>query len=1047
MQDPPLEIRLLGVPDVWIHGERWRGPRSYKEWWLLAILVLEGERGVHRRKLARWLWPDAVYDERRAAYLNKSVTVLRKALGSEKGRLTSRAGVLRLDTNAALVDLRQFGEAVENRDLAAAASVHRGPLLESLREQEIGDELLARVSWERTFCLMRLEALRGDPPAVRRAFQEHCRRLDALGTAELRQPPPEHSLACEELVERATAHASTGNPSTVDLGAAAREQPRYASNLPLPLSTLVGRDGAIRKARRMLGSARLLTLAGTGGVGKTRLAIEVARELADEESEPYPDGIWFVDLSPLTDAARLPQALAAALGLREGAGADLLISLETYLHERRLLVVLDNCEHLLAAGDQEGCALLVDRLLRSSPGLRILATSRRSLGVSGERVWRVPPLALPPETSGALTDRSTSEGRVSLSGGPPGPGVRASVAALQDYDATRLFVERALLADSNWAATEENAPAVAEICRLLDGLPLAIELAAARVSALSVEEIAAQLKSARRARSDVLSGTREPARHQSLRACLDWSYDLLSSAQQQVLRRLSVFAGGCTVQACEAVLSGSGIKVREVVGLLSNLVESSLLGRNGGRETRYWLLETVRTYAAARLIESGEAVTARRRHQEYFLRMAEEAAPELTGTNAANWLNRLQAEHANLRSALRATRAETARAPALRMVCALWRFWQIRGHLTEGRHWLEATLNAGARGACSQEEDEEPTMCEALTAEALLAAGTLAQSQGDLRAAEAHYEASLAIWERIGCERHLASIYNSLGWLASNRADPERSERLHNQALAVAESAGDNERSATALTSLAALARADGDYPRARSLCEQALARRRASGNRLGIAAALRGLAWTALAMGSCEHAEALIREAMAIFVDTGHRTDVAGCLTCLGLIAEHRGDLRRARGFQERYLQAAEELGHRQGAAMAQLCLGRLAAKGGETSQAAAFYEESLSYWRDWPADVLPPDYVEATASLAAAAGRAEAATRLFAAAAGLRQRIRLAPQAREQAEIASQIQSLRRMLDERRFSDASARGQAMDKAQAMGVVAQLLSSLRGTA
>jgi predicted ATPase len=460
--------------------------------------------------------------------------------------------------------------------------------------------------------------------------------------------------------------------ATPDQGAEPRA---VANNLPAPLTPLIGRERDLAALTDLLQqpSIRLVTLVGMGGMGKTRLALHLAGELAGH----YTDGVRLIELAALSDPSLLPQAVVAALGLREASGQPLDQVFARELRAKHLLLVLDNCEHLADA-----CRLLAEQLLRICPGLTILATSREVLQITGERVWPVPALAT--------------------------PGIEVATRELLSYESIQLFVERASAANPAFALHTPNAPAVAQICRRLDGIPLAIELAAARLRHLTVEEIAARLDD----RFELLtagSATAVP-RQRTLRTAIDWSYSLLSPAEQALLRRLAVFAGGWTLQAAEAVASEWSIENEElrndhgieqfsmlnspfsILELLSQLVDKSLLIVDQRHDTaRYRLLETMRAYAHERLADADELDVARERYLAYFVQLAEEAEPHLFAADQIAWLERLALEHDNLRAAIDFA-MERADAPtALRLVTALRSFWYTRGHYDEGR---QRTLRA-----------------------------------------------------------------------------------------------------------------------------------------------------------------------------------------------------------------------------------------------------------------------------------------------------------------------------------------------------------------
>ena len=467
-----------------------------------------------------------------------------------------------------------------------------------------------------------------------------------LVLAQARPRPPRDSLP------RTTAEASCGFTLMVTSAAPGRSA---RHNVPASLTSFLGREREVAEVRARLAAGRLLTLTGVGGCGKTRLALEVARVVLDQ----YPDGVWLVELGPTADAALVPHSVAAVVGARETAGQSTVNALASRLRARRLLLVLDNCEHLLDA-----CAQLVDVLLRACPEVRVLATSREALGITGEVAWRVPSLPV------------------------PDPHHLPQLAELRANPAVRLFTERASATQSQFVLTERNAPAVAQVCARLDGIPLALELAAARVAGLAVDQLAARLGQ----RFRLLTGGSRTAlpRQQTLRATLDWSYDLLSQPEQMLLERLSVFAGGWTLEAAEVVCSGAGIEVSDVTDGLLRLVNKSLVVADeapDGRQ-RYRLLETVRQYARERLGSAAEAEAAHERHAAYFLAYVEAHDPEelLRAKGLLNpersMLDQLEGELDNLRAALRWWIESPDAERALHQAAALFRIWYLRGSLT-----------------------------------------------------------------------------------------------------------------------------------------------------------------------------------------------------------------------------------------------------------------------------------------------------------------------------------------------------------------------------
>jgi non-specific serine/threonine protein kinase len=596
-----------------------------------------------------------------------------------------------------------------------------------------------------------------------------------------------------------------------------------------------------------------VTLTGAGGAGKTRLALHVAAGLL----EAYPGGVRLVELAPLAEPALVPQAVGAALGAREAPGRPLADTLVQAVGRRRLLLVLDNCEHLVDA-----CAALADALLRACPALQILATSREALGVPGETAWPVPPLSVPPAA--------------------------LPLARLAESEAVRLFTRRAQARSPGFALTEANAAAVAEVCRRLDGLPLALELAAARVSALSVQQIAARLDDHLRL---LTAGRRvAPPHQQTLRASVDWSYELLAEPERRLLDRLAVFAGGWTLEAAEAVGAGPGpepLAPGDVLDVLARLVDKSLVvagdGAPAGGERRYALLETVRQYAWERLAAGGDAATTRARHAAYFLDLAEAAEPALNGPDQAAWLTRLDAERENLRAALAWSLEQDTGEPGLRLAAGLWRFWVTRGYLTEGQQWLDRVLSAGAGAP------------PARRAKALNAAGNLARVRGDARRAAARHEESLALRRALRDTTGVAASLTNLGNVALDRGDFGRAARLYEESLAHYREAGDRWGTALALNNLGVALREHGDPGRAAELHDASLASRRALGDRRGVAETVDNLGRVALDLKDWRRAEDLLRESLAMWRELGERPSVPMTLEDLARAAAALDDPDRA--------------------------------------------------------------------------------------------------------------------------------------------------------
>jgi predicted ATPase/DNA-binding NarL/FixJ family response regulator len=626
----------------------------------------------------------------------------------------------------------------------------------------------------------------------------------------------------------------------------------WTGNLPIPLSSFVGREREVEAVRWLLTEHRLLTLTGAGGCGKTRLALTCAEQLA-----PLFDGrTWFVDLSSLADQTLVPRAIAAPLHIREEPGAPPLATLVATLAPHQTLLVLDNCEHVVGA-----CAQLANALLRRCPGLRILATSREALGVSGEVVWTVPSLSFPASA-------------VALSGS------RLSSDALC-FEAMRLFIERARSVDPQFSADPQALPVIAEICRRLDGMPLAIELAAARVRVLSVQQIAARLDDCVRL---LTAGTRTaPARQRTLAATLDWSYGLLSQNEQAVLRRLSVFGGGWSLEAAEAVCAGEAVAVSEVLDLLSNLVHKSLIVMvRHGDESRYRLLETVRQYARRQLIGAGEQTRVEHRHLAFFARFIDRAASLLTGAEQHVWFERLELDLDNLRAAMDrsiqvadVTGDIDAVVRALRLPADLERFWSPRGYCGEGAERLARALalpGAQTAGAAIAR------------AHALNAAGVLSWFQSRYPEAQRLIEEALAIGEMTQDRMTILTSLRNLGTLAVLRRDIVAGSKLLERGLVLGRAAGVEARHPVAwiVAVQGSAAYIEGDHERAAPLFEESVVLFREHGDANFLALVLRRLGQIALRRGVDKQAGQLLRESLELNGQVGSPAGIAACISAL---------------------------------------------------------------------------------------------------------------------------------------------------------------------
>jgi non-specific serine/threonine protein kinase len=937
----PLTICLFGPFRVLQEGVPLPPLRSRKGHWLLALLILRRQAEVERTWLAGTLWPDSS-EEQALSSLRTSLKDLRRALGPEKDRLHSPTPhTLSLELDGAAVDLVAFDAALARRDPAAleeAITLYQGPLLEGWDQEWIFPAREAREQeYVRALETLATAALTtGDPALAERYLRRiiavdplqesaHRRLMEAQAAGrnyaaatqtyrELRlllhqelnaAPAPETTALYQEIRESArrspeplphsplAALAEAPAPGHPSVHAAARQPlPPLGlpvtppNNLPLQPTRFIGREQAIADVKRLLAEAPLVTLTGAGGVGKTRLALQVAAELLEE----YRDGVWVVELASVTAPtsgypALVPQVVAASLEVREEPGRSLTLTLLDFLRTRCLLLVLDNCEHLL-----EVCASLVNALLRGCPAVRVIATSQARLGIAGEQRYRVPSLSLPTLQREPAVER------------------------LAECEAVRLFVDRARLVEATFALTESNAPAVAEICRRLDGIPLALELAAAWTGVLPVEQIQARLDDRFRL---LTRGSRTVLpRHQTLHASIDWSYDQLPDGERALLHRVSVFAGGFTWEAAEAIGAGEEIEAAAILDLLAQLVDKSLvIAEMRGREVRYTLLETLREYGLERLKQSGEDERIRGRHAEFFRGIVERHEDEETV-----WLDRLEQEQGNLRAAAAWIVQHSEPETWFRLGTALSRFWQLRGYWAEGRERLAELLALPA----------PPSEARAML---LRQAGQLAMLQADYPAARSRLEQSLALYRDLGNTEDLPSPLNALGEVARNQGDYRTACRYFEESLGLCRAHGNKDNIAWALQALGEVARERGDAA-ARPLVEESLTLFREEGDRRGISYSLRDLGALAEVEGNLPLARTLHEQSLAIRRELGHKGGVAGSLGRLGEVCAGQGEYEKAAALYQESLALQRELGNRRGIATCLEGFAGLAARWGENAR-----------------------------------------------------------------------------------------------------------------
>jgi predicted ATPase/transcriptional regulator with XRE-family HTH domain len=731
-----------------------------------------------------------------------------------------------------------------------------------------------------------------------------AKAISALEQGERKRPYPDTlrrlaeapGLSGGERAELAATLRPTGDETPV-----LAPQPSAQFELPGEPTPLIGRERETEVVRHLLAhpGVRLLTLTGPGGVGKTRLALHVALAVG----EAYPDGVVWVELAPLGDPELVLPTIARSLGLQEALGRHPRDALSAYLRCRRVLLVLDNFEHVLNAATDMAA------LLRACSDLGMLATSRAPLNICGEQEYLLPPLELPP------TDRMQESADV------------ASVPSVQ------LFVWQARQKDPSFDLSSENSVRVAAICRRLDGVPLALELAAARVKLLGITELLARLDRA----LPVLTGSPRdlPARQRTMEGTIRWNYDLLAPPEQALFRRLAVFAGGWTLEAAEEVVHTGDTAGWDIIDSMAMLVDHSLVRQMVGRDAtrRFTMLETFREFGLQRLEETGERGPGEEAHLAWCTALAEAAETGLAGPEQVLWLTQLEAEHDNLRAALGTTSEGTEEA-RLRLAGTLWRFWWWHGHLAEGRAWLERLLDRGS-GRVS-----------AARGKALVAAGILAREQGDLVEATTRLEESLSIRRSAGDKRGTAQSLNILGLVAGDQGEFTRALELYEEGLHIYREVADQPGTANVLNNLGIVAREQGDFPRARQLYEEALGLYRKGCDKRGM----------------------------------------SGTLHNLGRVAFDQGDFDRATALYQESMEIRRELGDRVGIAMTFHNMGNVAREQGNTGRAAELYKECLLIRRDVGDKLGCIRTVENTAALAGSLGDHRAAVRLYIAADALR-------------------------------------------------------------
>jgi len=1018
---PQLSLHFLGPPQLYLNNEPMTADRR-KAVALLAYLAVENSKHT-RDSLSAMLWPD--YDQSKAfTNLRHTLWEVQQAIG--EGWLIADREMIGLNPDADMtVDVQQF-EAMVARSFAEqnvsirvarlsdAVKLYRNHFLTgfSLKDASDFNEWAFAKSEELRHQFARaLLALSDDHSALGQAdlATPYARRLialDPLNESSHRKlmqvyiQAGQHSAAlkqyqtCEQILRKEL--GMDPQPETRELYKKIRkheikpvqlekrqEKNAVRHNIPLQLSSFIGREKEQTAIGRLISSHRLVTLIGAGGIGKTRLSLKVGEGLLDD----FAQGVWFVELASLNDPTLVPQAVSAVFGIVERSENNPTDKLIHALQSQTLLLILDNCEHLI-----DSCALLTETLLRNCPNLKILATSREALGIEGEALYQVPSLSMPKVNQADEADQ------------------------VEEFESIRLFAERARLSASDFCLTPENSSVVTEICHRLDGIPLAIELAAARLDTLSVEQISARLNESFKL---LTSNSRARlARQQTLQASISWSWNLLSESESVLLRRLSVFAGGWTLDAAEFVCSGEGIESQDVLDLMTLLVTKSLVvvDRASPGERRYHLLEMIRQYANEKCMGTQDEQKIRTLHLNYFLNLSTRARLELRGPSRVDWMERLNDERNNLRAALRwaeQTDVETG----LILSARLLRYWES-ADMREGTRWLEMFLR-------KPETERLPSA----KAHALHAYGSLLIWLQEFDKAHAIARECLALFETIDHPEGKIDALILLGNVFMFRYDPLDAEKFGGQALELARSLDDPWREATALLYLGWATR---NYERMFNRWEKSASLFRKVGDQVSLANVLGWLGQFRLLNGDLELAESYLDEAIVLWESNPRANIWDNTRLVKSQIHLIRGDFEQARAILEDIMITAEETGNRMSQLWVKLRMAYVALRSGNLAEAHDLLRETAQKFSQDGYTVGALFALEGMAALYVAVGKPAQAARLIGWADALRLKINDPRPNIEQADVDKIIAACLAKMGEVAFSDAYDEGRDMSLDQA---------------